>query len=127
MNRYPLWKYLVIAVALIVGALYTLPNFFPEAPAVQVSSSKATIKELIDDLGEAADAGMLDDPQMSAERTPLELDERGLRRLTRLLARTHEQALAIASESSARASDGSAIAFPTALAILHFKRADTSS
>ena len=44
MNRYPLWKYLVIAVALIVGLVYTLPNFFPEAPAVQVSSSKATIK-----------------------------------------------------------------------------------
>ena len=44
MNRYPLWKYLVIAVALIVGVVYTLPNFFPEAPAVQVSSSKATIK-----------------------------------------------------------------------------------
>ena len=44
MNRYPLWKYLVIAVALVVGILYTLPNFFPEVPAVQVSSSKATVK-----------------------------------------------------------------------------------
>ena len=44
MNRYPLWKYLVIVVALIIGLVYTLPNFFPEAPAVQVSSSKATIK-----------------------------------------------------------------------------------
>ncbi|NDP41795.1 MAG: protein translocase subunit SecD [Aromatoleum sp.] len=43
MNRYPLWKYLVIAVAIVVGFLYTLPNFFPEAPAVQVSSSKATV------------------------------------------------------------------------------------
>ena len=44
MNRYPVWKYVVIAIALIVGLLYTLPNFFPEAPAVQVSSSKATVK-----------------------------------------------------------------------------------
>ena len=44
MNRYPLWKYLVIAVALIIGALYTLPNFFGEAPAVQVSAGKATMK-----------------------------------------------------------------------------------
>jgi preprotein translocase subunit SecD len=44
MNRYPLWKYIVIVIALIVGALYTLPNFFGEAPAVQVSSAKATIK-----------------------------------------------------------------------------------
>ena len=47
MNRYPLWKYLVIAVALLVGFVYTLPNFFGEVPAVQVSSSKATVK--IDD------------------------------------------------------------------------------
>mgnify|MGYP003694795135 CR=1 FL=1 len=37
MNRYPLWKYIVIAIALVVGVLYTLPNFFPEVPAVQVS------------------------------------------------------------------------------------------
>jgi preprotein translocase subunit SecD len=43
-NRYPAWKYILIVVALIVGAIYTLPNFFGEAPAVQVSSSKATIK-----------------------------------------------------------------------------------
>lgn len=44
MNRYPLWKYLVIAVALLFGAIYTLPNFFGESPAVQVSSQKATVK-----------------------------------------------------------------------------------
>ena len=44
MNRYPIWKYAIILVALVIGALYTLPNFFGEAPAVQVSSSKATIK-----------------------------------------------------------------------------------
>ena len=44
MNRYPLWKYLVIAVALIIGGLYSIPNFFGEAPAVQVSAAKPTIK-----------------------------------------------------------------------------------
>ncbi len=44
MNRYPVWKYVVIVIALLVGILYTLPNFFGEAPAVQVSSGKATIK-----------------------------------------------------------------------------------
>jgi len=44
MNRYPLWKYLVIVVALVIGALYTLPNFFGEAPAVQVSAGKVTVK-----------------------------------------------------------------------------------
>ncbi len=44
MNRYPLWKYVIIGVALVIGLVYTLPNFFPEAPAVQVSSSKAAVK-----------------------------------------------------------------------------------
>ena len=44
MNRYPAWKYVLIAVAIAVGLLYMLPNFFPEVPAVQVSTSKATIK-----------------------------------------------------------------------------------
>ena len=44
MNRYPVWKYAVIVFALIVGALYTLPNFFGEAPAVQVSAIKSHVK-----------------------------------------------------------------------------------
>ena len=44
MNRYPLWKYIVIAVALGVGLLYALPNVFGDAPAVQVTSGKATVK-----------------------------------------------------------------------------------
>ncbi|MFN9571687.1 MAG: protein translocase subunit SecD [Betaproteobacteria bacterium] len=44
MNRYPLWKYIVIAVALLIGTVYTLPNFFGEAPAVQVSSAKGTVR-----------------------------------------------------------------------------------
>ena len=44
MNRYPVWKYAIIVVALLVGILYTLPNFFGEAPAVQVSSAKVTVK-----------------------------------------------------------------------------------
>ena len=44
MNRYPLWKYIIIAVALLLGVLYTTPNFFGESPAVQISSAKATVK-----------------------------------------------------------------------------------
>ncbi len=44
MNRYPLWKYVVMVVALAIGLVYTLPNFFGEAPAVQVLSGKATVK-----------------------------------------------------------------------------------
>ncbi len=44
MNRYPLWKYIVIAIALLIGVTYTVPNFFGEAPAVQVASQKVTVK-----------------------------------------------------------------------------------
>jgi preprotein translocase subunit SecD len=44
MNRFSWWKYAILAVALFVGALYTVPNFFGEAPAVQVSSGKSTLK-----------------------------------------------------------------------------------
>jgi len=44
MNRYPLWKYLILGVALLVGLLYTLPNFYGEAPAVQISGGKSTVK-----------------------------------------------------------------------------------
>ena len=44
MNRYPLWKYVILGVALLIGLLYTLPNFYGEAPAVQVSGGKATVK-----------------------------------------------------------------------------------
>jgi preprotein translocase subunit SecD len=43
MNRYPLWKYAIILVALVIGVLYTLPNFFGEEPAVQVSSTRSSV------------------------------------------------------------------------------------
>ncbi|RZI66147.1 MAG: protein translocase subunit SecD [Variovorax sp.] len=44
MNRYPVWKYAILVVVLLVGLVYALPNFFGEAPAVQVSSAKTTVK-----------------------------------------------------------------------------------
>ena len=44
MNRYPLWKYIVIAIALLLGFLYTLPNYYGNEPAVQISSDKSSIK-----------------------------------------------------------------------------------
>jgi preprotein translocase subunit SecD len=61
MNRYPAWKYILIAIALVVGIFYTLPNFFPEVPAVQVSTSKASVKidagtlQTVEDALKAAD------------------------------------------------------------------------
>ena len=44
MNRYPSWKYILVAVVVLVGLLYTIPNFYGESPAVQISPAKATLK-----------------------------------------------------------------------------------
>jgi preprotein translocase subunit SecD len=44
MNRYPAWKYATIVVVLLLGLVYALPNFFGEAPAVQVSAGKSSVK-----------------------------------------------------------------------------------
>jgi preprotein translocase subunit SecD len=44
MNRYPLWKYILILAVLALGFLYTVPNFYGESPAVQVSPLKPTMK-----------------------------------------------------------------------------------
>src|ERR1700712_2451472 len=44
MNRYPVWKYILIVIALLAGVIYMLPNFFGESPALQISSAKATVK-----------------------------------------------------------------------------------
>jgi DNA-binding transcriptional ArsR family regulator len=87
--------------------------------------SGETIQDLVGDLAQAADAGTLDDPELIVNRTPLELDERGWKKLNRLLTRTLDQALQIASESAARGAEGGPV-FPTELAILHFKRAQSS-
>ena len=64
--------------------------------------------------------GSLEDPEIVLTRTPLELDEKAWKKLNKLLAKTHEQALAIAAESAARGTEG---VFATELGVLHFKRA----
>jgi preprotein translocase subunit SecD len=44
MNRYPVWKFVVMALAVLVGLLYTVPNFYGEAPAVQIAAGKTAVK-----------------------------------------------------------------------------------
>ena len=44
MNRYPIWKYILIAIVVLLGALYTAPNYMGESPALQVTSGKSTVK-----------------------------------------------------------------------------------
>ena len=44
MNRYPLWKYLIVVGSVLLGLLYTLPNFYGESPAVQISPARTADK-----------------------------------------------------------------------------------
>ena len=55
MNRYPVWKYILIAAAILLGALFTAPNFFGQSPAVQVTSGKSTVKMTADMTAKVAD------------------------------------------------------------------------
>jgi preprotein translocase subunit SecD len=64
MNRYALWKYLVILIAFCIGGLYTLPNFFGEAPAVQVSAARASVKV------DTATLGKVEESLKAANLTP---------------------------------------------------------
>ena len=56
MNRYPLWKYILILVTVLLGLLYTAPNYFVDSPALQVTTSKATVKVNSDTVTRVADA-----------------------------------------------------------------------
>ena len=70
MNRYPVWKYLIIIFALVVGVIYTIPNFFGESPAVQISPARATatvdasllagIEEALEEANVSIEAAYLD-------------------------------------------------------------------
>ncbi|MBU3737791.1 MAG: protein translocase subunit SecD, partial [Rhodoferax sp.] len=70
MNRYPVWKYAIILIALLVGLLYTLPNFFGESPAVQVSSARSSVKIDADTLARVETA--LRSAGLKPERVALE-------------------------------------------------------
>jgi len=76
MNRYALWKYLVLLTAVLLGTLYTLPNFFGEAPAVQVSPARASVKldlSVQSKLEQALKAANLTPSSMALETNSLKL------------------------------------------------------
>ena len=56
MNRYPVWKYVLIVIALLFGALYTAPNYFVESPALQVTTGRTTLKITNDTTQRVTDA-----------------------------------------------------------------------
>ncbi len=70
MNRYSWWRYTILAMALVIGLVYAVPNLFGEAPAVQVSSAKATIKVDATVLARVEQA--LSSAQISADRVQWE-------------------------------------------------------
>jgi preprotein translocase subunit SecD len=74
-NRYPVWGYALIALAIAVAFLYTVPNFFGESPAVQVSSAKSTVKV------DAALLGRIEDAlkKSNIAYTRAQLDPNGVR------------------------------------------------
>ncbi|ROH84551.1 protein translocase subunit SecD [Pseudomethylobacillus aquaticus] len=65
MNRYPLWKYLLVLTALVLGVLYSVPNLFGEAPAVQVSTSKNNI---------SLDAALMGQVESTLKQANIEFD-----------------------------------------------------
>jgi preprotein translocase subunit SecD len=64
MNQYPLWKNLLILVALVLGLVYTLPNLYGESPAVQVSPLRSGVK------ADSALMGQVESALKAASLTP---------------------------------------------------------
>jgi len=75
MNKYPIWKYAIIAIALVVSLIYAAPNMFGEVPAIQVSGARATVKV------DAALKSSIEDALKAANLAPTEseMDEQGIR------------------------------------------------
>src|SRR5689334_8087081 len=75
MNKYPLWKYAVIAIALVVSLIYASPNMFGEVPAIQVSGARPTVK--VDESLKTT----IEDALKAANLAPAEteMDEQGIR------------------------------------------------
>ena len=54
LNKYPLWKNLLIVFVVLLAAVYSAPNLYPDDPAVQVSHESQDINEF--ELGTITDA-----------------------------------------------------------------------
>jgi len=56
LNRYPLWKNLLILLVIGIGVVYALPNLYPEDPAVQISGTRGSVEITNTDLNRAEKA-----------------------------------------------------------------------
>jgi preprotein translocase subunit SecD len=108
-NRYPLWKYILIGLAFAFGLVYTIPNLFGEVPAVQVSPVKATLKaddalrERVEDTlrksGVTAEAVFLDPTSVKARFTDTETQYRARDALQKALGEDYVVALNLLSRN----------------------------
>jgi preprotein translocase subunit SecD len=81
LNKYPLWKYILILAVLAIGLVYSAPNLYPDDPAIQVSGASTALKVDEAALGKASSA--LEAAGIAVKGS--EVSERGgLLRLTRM-------------------------------------------
>ncbi|AVO52067.1 protein translocase subunit SecD [Ectopseudomonas mendocina] len=80
LNKYPLWKYLLILAVLAIGLVYSIPNLYPDDPAVQISGASSALSIEQADLDRAAKA--LQDADIQVKEASV--DERGRGGLIRL-------------------------------------------
>ncbi|MEK0362388.1 protein translocase subunit SecD [Pseudomonas sp. CBC3] len=81
LNRFPLWKYLLILVVLAVACIYSAPNLYPDDPAVQITGATTSLNVTEADLSRASTAL----EEAGIEVKDVSLDEQGRGGLLRLL------------------------------------------
>ncbi len=82
LNKYPLWKYLLILAVLAIGFIYSAPNLYPDDPAIQISGASTSLKVNQADLERASKA--LTDAGIQVKAATLAADAKGgLLRLTK--------------------------------------------
>lgn len=80
LNKYPLWKYALIVLVLVVGFIYSAPNLYPDDPAVQISGASSALQVNQADLDRVSKA--LVDAKIAVKGTSLGEKGSGLIRLT---------------------------------------------
>ncbi|HDS1779357.1 TPA: protein translocase subunit SecD [Pseudomonas putida] len=80
LNKYPLWKYALIVLVLVVGFIYSAPNLYPDDPAVQISGASSALQVNQADLDRVSKA--LVDAKIAVKGVSLGEKGSGLIRLT---------------------------------------------
>ncbi|MNO42962.1 preprotein translocase subunit SecD [compost metagenome] len=80
LNKYPLWKYALIVLVLVVGFIYSAPNLYPDDPAVQISGASSALQVNQADLDRVSKA--LGDAKIAVKGASLGEKGSGLIRLT---------------------------------------------